>query len=403
MRTVTYLFGVLTTLPLVMVGLTVLAVSHFNWHSILLFLAALVASWANQMWVLNSDLNFSLDELIGFRNQFPGVTFTSIPVSEYVSVLREQVPHLRSRKPEEILPFSTRLQDNRLRILVCSNSRASDPQARPTARLTYASFLGAWMIVADPPERTHRLGLFVLLHEVGHTAFVSFVSRVASKIAVRNMILPAVFLALLITPTLKQGVGLLVLALGWLALATAQQRFFRAKNQLYDEIYADRFALERSNPEWFQKSPVSEFVSRIAKMENPEGTSEEDLRQRTVAFSENLERLKQGQSLRTPRELLPGYRWNFLEEILLASLLVLAGVAHAPLSGRRLLVLWLFTFVLFLFGTVISFVQVLQRDAADHIFGVKEAPPRELELIRRMGSIRRRKSPQSSISPNPSA
>src|SRR6185369_7290880 len=132
----------------------------------------------------------------------------------------------------------------------------------------------------------------------GHTAFLSFAARLGLSAEVRNVIYSVLFLSLLMSPTRMQAIVLVAMALCWFVLVKREQRRIRADIRVLDEISADTFALERCDPAWFKRYPVSEIVSFLSMMDPAGGAkhwTQEEIDLRTQSFSEDLRRLSDGQ------------------------------------------------------------------------------------------------------------
>jgi hypothetical protein len=385
-----FFIGQLTALPLVIVGLTVLVQSHFSGHAILLFTILIAATWAIAMWAGISDATASLNQLVDFRTQFPHIALRPVPVSEYVAALSTKVPRLRSKRPDEILPFIAKLQRDRIRILVRSSAGPARGPLSPTL-LTYASTLGAWMILADPPERLNGLGYFLLLHEIGHTALTSFTARMGITVALRNVIASGVFLAFLVRPTRMQAIALAVVAICWLPLAIGGQRFTRTIAGVLDEIIADNFALERSDPAWFKKYFAPDIIALFSRLESGSASvTPEEIQTRTHSFSQNLQRLVEGQPLLATGVTVPIYRWTIIEDLSLVTLMILFGLAHAPLSSGRLAMAAAASLLGVCLALLVGMIRTLERDLADDIMGVKPITPEKLLFLER-AALKRKK------------
>jgi hypothetical protein len=269
---------------------------------------------------------------------------------------------------------------------------------RETAKLgplqqlvTYANAAGVWIVLTEPPDRLRGLGYFTLLHEIGHSALTSFLSRIGFNTGVRYMALPVLFVVLAIRPTWTQAFGLLALTGAWYAVAAADRRFLRAHARVYDEIAADRFALERCDPSWF-KFPT--FIERFVALETSddpsERLSEADVRHRSNAFVENLARVQRGEPLQTLRELLPDSQWATLGDVLLIALLIGCGLAIAPLSLGRLFMLGAITLLAVVFALASVVACKLMVDVADDCFGVKQMAPERVDILRRATAVRQK-------------
>lgn len=378
------LFNQLATLPLLVVALTILVQTRFSWRAVLLFPLLLIATGAVISLAQVADANAIINELVDFRTQFPNMLLTPVPVEEYLTALRNKVPRLQSKRSDEILPLSAKLQKDRIRILVRA-SAASVSGPLPPSLVTYASTIGAWVILADPPERLSGLGYFLLLHELGHTAFLSFASRLGLSAELRNVLFASVFLVLLINPTRMQAIGLAAMALLWLVLMKREQHRIRSAARVLDEISADTFALERCDPAWFKRYAVSEIVSFLSRMD-PAGVgrpwTQEEIDLRTRSFSEDLRRLAGEQPLLKAGELDPGYdRLVAPQDIVLVALMVLFGFAHAPLGYGRLALLFFAALPSTFLALAISFGLNMQNELVDHIMGVKPITPERMLVI----------------------
>jgi hypothetical protein len=383
-RLFTTLFNQAVSYPLIVVALTVLVQVHFGWRAILLFPILLMAAVAVVSVAFIPDVNASVNELIDFRMQFPNVTLTPVPVSDYLAGLRDKVPRLRSSRADQILPLSSKLQNDRIRILLRSSAGPSS-WPLPPSLVTYANLTGAWVILSDPPERLTNLGYFLLLHELGHTAFTSFAVRVGLSAEVRIVLLSGAFLSLLISPTGMQAIGLLVTAACWYALVKREQRRTRTIVRVFDEISADTFALKYCDPSWFMRYSVSDIISVLSRMDAASETrpwTQEEIDMRTHSFSEDLHRLANGQPLLHTGELAPGY--NRLIEpgtAALVILMVLFGLAHAPLSYGRLALLGGVSFLGLCAALFAVAALSFQKDLVDHIMGIKPMDPAKLVVM----------------------
>jgi len=402
LRLFTFLFNQLATLPLIVVALTILVQSRFSWRALLLFPILLIAAWGVITLANVADVNASINELIDFRMQFPNLTLKPVPLSEYLNALRNKVPRLQNKRSDEILPLSAKLQNDRIRILV----RSSVDGPLPPSLVTYASTLGAWVILADPPDRLSGLGYFLLLHELGHTAFLSFAARLGLSAEVRNVIYSVLFLSLLMSPTRMQAIVLVAMALCWFVLVKREQRRIRADIRVLDEISADTFALERCDPVWFKRYSVSEIVSFLSMMDPAGGAkpwTQEEIDLRTQSFSEDLRRLSDGQPLLKAGELTPGYkRLVAPADIVLVAMMVLFGLAHAPLGNGRLALLGVAALLGAFLALAISVGLGMQKELVDHIMGVKPIAPERMLVIENAFQRRRKlKTLIDSIKHNP--
>ena len=374
--------------PLVVVSLTILVQMRLSWRAILLLVMMVLTNWAISFYYTMRDINFSFNELVQFRVDFSELQLTQVPVSEFIEELKTRVPRLRSKEEEWILPFSARLQRDRFRILVPTMQQPSCGPF-PLQRVTYASFLGVWTIFSATPERLSNLECFTLLHEIGHGAFESFMARGMSNVALRYMLLPSLFIALIIKPTGLEAAVLAVLAMAWYAAEAASRRMFRRHAGAYDEIMADRFALERCDPQWFEGYSVSRFLALMSQAELGPGPSEGEFRQRSEAFIENLKLVQNNEPTLSSRKFLP-YGLSDVADYLLVAILVACGLMHAPLSARRLFVFGAATLLAFSAASCVSIWCGVMADLADHCFGVKTMTPQMLRLVERVLALRKR-------------
>lgn len=389
-----FLFSFLTTVPLIVVGITIIAQLHFGWRAILLFLMMAVASWAILVYYSVNDVNVSIDDLVRFKTDFPDLQLTRIPLADYIQELKARVPGLQSRRDDQILPRSATWQSGRLRLFVRSR-QSTRLGPLPSQLVTYASAVGAWIILKDTPDRLSGIGYFTLFHEIGHTALLSLVARMGANTAVRYMLIPGLFIGLVIAPTWTQAIALLALTGAWYGAAVANRRSLRAHARVYDEIAADCFALERCDPAWFGSYSAARIVEMFSQAERgAESLPDSEVQERTKALTENLERVRQGRPLRTMRELQPGSKWQIVEEVLLITLLIGCGLAYAPLSLVRLSVLGAATFLVLCLSAVTLLYSRLAEHFADDCFGVRQMDPGELSILTRAATLRQRRKVQ---------
>ena len=384
------LLGFLTTIPLIVFALVIVAQTHFGWRSILFLVMMMAFNWALLVDASLADVNFALNDLVDFKRNFPHLELIPIPLSHYLEELRSRVPAGQAKGDDAILPGSARWQSGRLRVLVRS-PEAPRLGPLPAQLVTFAHSVGAWIILKDTPDRLTNLGYFTLLHEIGHTALLSFVTRAGANTAVRYMLRPGILIALLVAPGWTSAAFLLALTVSWYAAAVANRRFLGKHARGYEEIAADSFALARCDPGWFRDYCVADLVSLLSRAEHhSRDLLESDIVQRTRAFAENLERKQEGRPLRTLRELQPGSPWATVEEILLITLLVTCGLLHAPFSLARLLIAGACALLILLSALSALFYTQLVERFSDDCLGVRPMEPGARELLERMDNTRLR-------------
>src|SRR5262249_30274484 len=139
---------------------------------------------------------------------------------------------------------------------------------------------------------------FELLHEIGHAQVTGFLlSFYEDQMHVYYLCIP--IFALLVNWTVENAFLCGTLLSVIVIVARIFHRWIRNINRLWDEVYADIFALERCPPKWLGEYPASELASEFC---DDRKLSAEYNNLRRQLFELNVNRVRSGQT--------PGYDDN---------------------------------------------------------------------------------------------
>jgi hypothetical protein len=386
---------ILSTLPLLVFAATAAIRSHFSWRVIVLTLFAFTVTGAVAIIANWGDIRRSMSDAHAFWRAFRHCTFTPVSVDAYSDSLRRfcsrEIGDSRTQLEEKVVPL-WRFDRKRLRISVVSLPPDEDGPV-PGYAVTYASLLGAWVLLHVPLKELTPLQYFVLLHEVGHTSVVSFTDRGVEGTVRLAAVCAAPFLLASIAPTPMQTVLLAGLAVGWCVAAVLEARRLEARAQLSDETFADKFAIERCPRDWYEQ--YSEEKIAITLFGGPLSNEpdafqhSQAVQARTQLFIDNLRRRRSGEELKSLPSIRKLYVASWLEAILALAIAVCCGFAAAPLNWARLLALTGLTVLALAAMCFVLGVFLLHAAILDDLFNVEKVNPNLAKILERGEDLRR--------------
>jgi hypothetical protein len=180
---------------------------------------------------------------------------------------------------------------------------------------------------------------FELLHEMGHVQLEGFLISLADD-QLHVYYLCAPMLGLLMRWTTHNAIvcGTLIVLIG--IVAPVFHRWLRKISRVFDEVYADIYALERCPLSWLGDYPSSELAAEFCTDQNLPADYN---RLRRELFERNVERVRSGEEPgydeigKLPKMgIMQGVGW--IEDLLVVTLVAYIGFHLADLTLWRLLI-----------------------------------------------------------------
>lgn len=368
-----FVLGEAAGMSLAVAGVVIVFTEPLGWRSLAVLVSLTVMAFAVATLAHVPHALRTIHQFVEFLLQYGHCRFTPIYEREYFRALQASVPDEWLEFSQDwrnarqgrlhVLPGLARIQKGWLRIIVAETHPDDPAGPLPACLVTHSCMFGAWIIIGTHPRRLPGLQHHFILHELQHCTVHN--STVNPGRAWEIITTGATLLVLPILVTPSMAAALLPLLAVVLTLTLLRMRGEApAREHLHDEIRADLGALERSDPAWFGNLPGERVADALG--------IREPLRRRV--FTENLERMRGGERVLTPREVLPREgrlerATSTLHNLGLVTLMVTAGVLHAPLQGGRLAIL-VTTAGLGLIGYFLALTALFMRaQYADYIVG----------------------------------